>query len=439
MKRNTIFVVLILVFLLTSPLITSLKITKNNNSFEKTDLDLKIQQIIDKINETLVRNYLEYLVFEIGCRYTGTYGCEKAADYIYNQFESMGLETRYHDWEAWGNRWHPYYFESQNVEAKLIGTDPDYKEEIIFNAHYDTVKNTVGANDNSAGTVGVLVSAFVLSQFDFKRTIRFLSVSGEEEGLLGSFEYAKDLYEEKTRVLVDLNADGIGHQTSYNMKNKMRLSLTEDATWIEQVMQNLSYDYNLDFEIISTNSIDRYEMTHSDHSSFAHLGYEALAFWPGEWGGAYHEPGDNISNVNITYLTNFIKRIAATIAFLADTELEQPQAYIASPLRGKNIRGEIPMKNSKLTFTIPLIIDATNIYAEVKPGAHPIEKVEFYYGKRIIFTDTEKPYEYILNKRSIGLHTIKIVAYDTQGNNATDEMKILFFNLLKTTKNFNKE
>ena len=101
--------------------------------------DWKIQEIIDKINETLIRNFMEHLVFEIGCRYTGSYGCQKAAQYIDHQFENMDLRVKYQNWTAHGNRWHPGLFISQNIEATHIGTDPIDDEVIVFNAHYDTV------------------------------------------------------------------------------------------------------------------------------------------------------------------------------------------------------------------------------------------------------------------------------------------------------------
>ena len=79
-------------------------------------------------------------------------------------------------------------------------------------------------------------------------------------------------------------------------------------------------------------------------------------------------------------------------------------------------------------YNTPIVLDETNIYAEVKQGIYAIDRVEFYYGNKLLFTDTEKPYEYMLNKRSIGFHTIKVVVYDTKGNTAIDQMKILFLN-----------
>jgi hypothetical protein len=55
--------------------------------------------------------------------------------------------------------------------------------------------------------------------------------------------------------------------------------------------------------------------------------------------------------------------------------------------------------------------------------------VEFYYGNRLLSTDTEEPYEYLLNQRSIGFHRIQVIVYDTGGNTAVDKMLIIFVNL----------
>ena len=117
MKKNTLksLSFLVLITLISSPLITANTTIQQNQKIKTQDINPKIQEIIEKINETLLRKFMEYLVFEIGCRFTGTYGCQKAAEYIYEQFENMGMQTRYQDWSARGNRWHPGFFESQNV------------------------------------------------------------------------------------------------------------------------------------------------------------------------------------------------------------------------------------------------------------------------------------------------------------------------------------
>jgi hypothetical protein len=436
MKKITLKILsfLILIILIISPLLTANTTIQKKQNIKETNLETKItnpkiQEIIEKINESLVREFMEYLVFEIGCRYTGTYGCEKAASYIYEQFENMGLQTRYQDWSSWGNRWHPSFFKSQNVIGTHIGTDPASDEIIIFNAHYDTVKETVGAVDDGSGTVGVLAAAYVLSQYDFKRTMEFVTFSGEEIGLRGSHAYVKELYEKQTPVLVEFNADMIGKATSAETGRKIRLSVTEDAGWIADIMKDMTNDYGFNFNITKWDMDRDAKSGGSDYFEFIQLGYESVAVWQGEWDPYMHTPQDNISNVNFSYLVNTTRHIAATMAILADIDIEQPQIYIANPRFGKIFYNDNSQKTYR--YKTPIIIDKTNIYAEVNEGLHPIEKVEFYYNNKLIATLDEKPYEYMLNKRSLGFQKIKVVAYDTQGNNATDEMKILFLNILK--------
>ncbi len=436
MKKIILKILSFLIFtILLCQVITANTIKQKNQSInkiilEETNLNPKIQEIIDKINETLVRDFMEYLVFEIGCRYTGTYGCEKAADYIYNQFENMGLQVRFQNWSAYGNRWHKGLFISQNVEATQQGLDQNCDEVIIFNAHYDTVKETVGANDDGSGTVGVLAAAYVLSQYSFKRTIKFVTFSGEEEGLLGSHEYARELYDQQTPVLVEFNADMIGRATSAENGKIIRLSMTEDAGWIADIMKDITNNYALDFDITSGWSIDRdANRGGSDYFEFIRLGYESLCVWEGEGDPNMHTPQDNINNVNFSYLVNTTRHIAATMAMIADAEIEVPQVYIANPRYGKIFHNDNIIK--VIRYKTPIVFDETNIYAEVKKGLYPIDRVEFYYGDKLLFTDWEKPYEYMVNERSILPHKIKVIVYDAKGNNATDQMKIWFINILK--------
>jgi hypothetical protein len=227
---------------------------------------------------------------------------------------------------------------------------------------------------------------------------------------------------------VEFNADGIGQATSKETGKKIRLSLTEDAGWIAGTMENVSKDYGFNFNITRGQMNRDAKHGGSDYFEFLQLGYESVAVWQAEWKNM-HTPKDDINNVNFSYLVNTTRHIAATMAILADIDVEQPQIYIANPRYGKIFYSDNVQKTYR--YRIPIIIDETNIYAEVKQGTYPIEKVEFYYDNKLLFTDTEKPYEYMLNKTSIGFHKIKVLVQDTQGNNATDEMKILFLNILK--------
>jgi Zn-dependent M28 family amino/carboxypeptidase len=107
---------------------------------------------------------------------------------------------------------------SQNVIAKIAGTDyPD--EVIIYCAHWDhlgiglPVNNDSiynGAHDNASGTAMLLAlaEAFKL-QLAPKRTVVFLALTGEEQGLLGSAFYANNAIFDPTKTVAVINIDGL--------------------------------------------------------------------------------------------------------------------------------------------------------------------------------------------------------------------------------------
>lgn len=83
------------------------------------------------------------------------------------------------------------------------------KNKIIIGAHYDTVPNAPGANDNAAG-VGVLLEvAKSLSDENLNYTLVFIAFDGEEHGLIGSSYYLKNLENHETIGFM-INIDSVG-------------------------------------------------------------------------------------------------------------------------------------------------------------------------------------------------------------------------------------
>ncbi|MBK5272561.1 MAG: M28 family peptidase, partial [Bacteroidia bacterium] len=112
-----------------------------------------------------------------------------------------------------------FALQSSNVMGLLEGTD--LKDEYVYiTAHYDHLgkKDTViyyGADDDGSGTVGVLeiAEAFVKAKAAGngpRRSIIFMTVSGEEKGLLGSEYYTDHPVYPFEKTTVDLNIDMIG-------------------------------------------------------------------------------------------------------------------------------------------------------------------------------------------------------------------------------------
>ncbi|HET9275989.1 MAG TPA: M28 family metallopeptidase [Gemmatimonadales bacterium] len=110
---------------------------------------------------------------------------------------------------------------SRNVVAKLEGSDPALKDEyVVYTAHWDhfgvgepvagdSIYN--GALDNATGTAGLLAlaTAFRALPEPPKRSILFLAVTAEEQGLLGSEHYSVSPLHPLEKTLANFNIDGL--------------------------------------------------------------------------------------------------------------------------------------------------------------------------------------------------------------------------------------
>jgi Zn-dependent M28 family amino/carboxypeptidase len=111
--------------------------------------------------------------------------------------------------------------DSRNVVARLDGRDPLLKSEyVIYTAHWDhlgigpavngdTIYN--GAKDNAVGVAGMLevARAFTKLATPPRKSIVFLAVTAEEQGLLGSEYYSVTPIYPLARTAANINIDGM--------------------------------------------------------------------------------------------------------------------------------------------------------------------------------------------------------------------------------------
>jgi Zn-dependent M28 family amino/carboxypeptidase len=204
---------------------------------------------------------------------------------------------------------------SSNVIAKITGTKRP-EEVIIYTAHWDhlgigrpdklgdSIYN--GALDNASGTAGLLEMARAFKNMKAKpeRTIVFLAVTAEEQGLLGSAFYSENPIYPVNKTVANINMDGLN-----------RFGKTKDMVVVGQGQSELE-DY-LKEAIEKTGGYLSFD-THteagyyyrSDHFNFAKVGIPALFANNGvdvvgkgkEYGESleneytsknYHQPSDN--------------------------------------------------------------------------------------------------------------------------------------------------
>ena len=111
--------------------------------------------------------------------------------------------------------------DSHNVVARLTGSDPKLKDSyVIYTAHWDHFgigpevngdRIYHGAVDNASGCAALLEIARAYKQLKTppRRSILFLSVTAEEQGLLGSRYYAEHPLYPLARTALDINMDGM--------------------------------------------------------------------------------------------------------------------------------------------------------------------------------------------------------------------------------------
>lgn len=303
--------------------------------------DVDIVSLITQIDEALLLGYYQGLT-SFGPRVTGESGCIQAAEYLYNEFEGMGLDVRYDDWSAGG-------YESNNVEATLQGTDPTSDDIYIVCGHYDTVPGSPGADDDGSGVVAVLAAAQVMSQYQFNHTVRFVAFSGEEEGLYGSNMYVDEAYNNGDDIKGVLNADMIAFALDENQAGSMNIYEDDSSEWLFGYTSTINelYDDYIGVELVHSGWT-----WGSDHYYFWEYGYSALFYQEYEFSHYYHSPEDTIENLNVTYAVKGTRLILATLASLAQV------SFLNSPPTTPTIQGPHYGKiNVEYTFTIGPITD----------------------------------------------------------------------------------
>jgi len=305
---------------------------------EKTaaTMDDVVISMIEQVDISIYLSYLENIT-SFGPRLTGTSSCVAAAEYIYNQFQSMGLAVRYHPWTYGG-------YSSNNVEATINGTDESSDEIYIICAHYDTVASSPGADDDGSGTVAVLIAAYIMSQYQFNHTIKFVAFSGEEEGLYGSRIYAQQAAAQNWNIVGVLNADMISYAITTSDGNNVVVYENTASEWLYTYTVNVNTEYN---DYIHLTLHHAGTSSGSDHYYFWQNGYSAVFYFEYEMTPYYHTAQDTIAHINATYAVKNVRLILATLAELSEA------GYLSDPPAKPTLTGPtIGVLNNEYTYSV---------------------------------------------------------------------------------------
>lgn len=222
-----------------------------------------------------------------------------------------------------------------NVVAWLPGRDTS--RVVVIGGHYDScicstdgmdfTSDAPGADDDGSGTVAVMELSRVMGKH-FPRgldaTIAFVLYTGEEQGLLGSTQFAERLKREGRTVTAAFTDDIIGNVVADDGRTdstSVRVfavdSLALGGSELARYVWATGALYQPDFEVIPVLRLDRLGRG-GDHRPFHVQGYPALRFSERlENYKRQHLPTDTLADVNFGYIAKVARLNLATVASLA--------------------------------------------------------------------------------------------------------------------------
>ena len=296
--------------------------------------------LFQQLDEELYLMYLENLT-AFGPRVTGTEECVNASEYIYNQFESMGIEAEYFYWEEGG-------LSSNNIIGTLYGENQSSDEIYIICGHYDSVEGSPGADDDGSGTVAVITAAYLMSNAEFNHTIKFIAFSGEEQGLIGSYHYAQEAAQNGDNIKAVLNLDMISYAPTPEDTTKIIIFDDEDqSVWLTDFIDEI---LNVYYSSIGELEVIRGGWSWgSDHYYFWQFGFSAIFGHEYIFNPHWHQPTDIIENCNISYGVKITKLMIASLAELAGF-ITFNAPYIPEIPKGP-VNGEVDVEYTYSSFT----------------------------------------------------------------------------------------
>ena len=222
---------------------------------------------------------------------------------------------------------------TENVLGYLEGGDKR-DEVLVISAHYDhlgvkhdTIYN--GADDDGSGTVAVLAlaKAFIQAKKDGygpRRSILFVTMTAEEEGLFGSEYYTAHPVVPLANTIADLNIDMIGRTDRKHSPKKHFVCIVGSdklSSDLHRINEAANRDYthlDLDYHFNIPNEPEHIYYR-SDHYNFARRKIPVIFYTTGEHAD-YHKATDDVEKIEFDKLAERTQLVFHTAWELANRE-----------------------------------------------------------------------------------------------------------------------
>lgn len=237
-------------------LLTAAVVNSAQDRVLTTKPDPEIQKMIKEVSAKNIEASIRKLV-SFGTRNTlseqdnPTRGIGAARDWIFSEFERFNKDCggcmvveKQSFTQPKANRV-PEPTILTNVVATLKGTS-DPERFYVVSGHYDSMCSSPtdakcdapGANDDASGTAAVIELARVMSKRKFDATIVFMTVPGEEQGLLGAAYYAEQAKVKAMNIEGMFTNDIVGGATTKkNSPNRNRVRVFSEGVPSDETPQ----------------------------------------------------------------------------------------------------------------------------------------------------------------------------------------------------------
>ncbi len=222
---------------------------------------------------------------------------------------------------------------TENVLGFVEGSDKK-DEFVVISAHYDHIGITNGevnngADDDGSGTVAVMemAQAFALAKQAGhcpRRSVLFMTVTGEEKGLLGSSYYVTHPVVPLQNTITDLNIDMIGRVDKDHEQNRSYVYLIGSdklSKTLHEVSENVNLTYTgleLDYKFNDEKDPNRFYYR-SDHYNFAKNNVPVIFYFNGVHED-YHRPTDDIEKIDFDLMEKRTKLVFHTAWEIANRD-----------------------------------------------------------------------------------------------------------------------
>jgi acetylornithine deacetylase/succinyl-diaminopimelate desuccinylase-like protein len=218
---------------------------------------------------------------------------QEARNYLADVWKRLGMEPRRQG----------YGTEGENIFT-ILACGKASAEAVVLGAHYDSVRNSPGANDNASGVAAVAGVARELVRVKKRsRDIIFVFFDEEERGLRGSRAFAQMLLDEKRSVHSVHTIDQMGWDQNANRAIELELPYDGAQDLYGQAAEALK----VKLPILTTTE------SGSDHSAFRRLGFKAVGvteeYRNKDTTPYIHRPGDTYETMNFEYLASTTRLI----------------------------------------------------------------------------------------------------------------------------------